>query len=433
MAARQEAVRGHLRLAWDRDRARAARRASRAAAARRSVGFLLLPTVFLTVTGLVMVLSASSVSAYARYGSSFVFFWRQLAYAAVGAIALVSTARMRYRAWQRLAAPLLAATAALLALVLHPAAGRVAGGSARWLQLGPITVQPSELAKLAVVAFAAAVLSRKWELLGDPGHLVVPLVPVVGAVCAMVYVQPDLGTTVILVGTVFLLLFAAGVRLRYLVASGGLLSALALLTMQPYQRARLAAFLDPWADARNTGYQLIQSLIALASGGWFGVGLGASRQKWMYVPNAHTDFIFSILGEELGLVGALVVLAAFGALLYGGVRVALRAPDTFGRLLAAGIVSWLGLQTVVNLGAVTGLLPITGVPLPLLSYGGSSLVVTLAAVGILVSIARASAWPEGARPRAARRAPGRRRGAGDVRTPRAASGRGPRAGGGGSR
>ena len=433
MAVRQEAVRGHLRLAWDRERARAARRASRMAAARRSIGFLLLPTVFLTVTGLVMVLSASSVSAYARYGSSFLFFWRQLAYAAVGAVALLCTARMRYRTWQRLAAPLLAATAILLALVLHPGAGRVAGGSARWLALGPVTVQPSELAKLAVVVFAAAVLARKWGLLGDPTHLVVPLVPVVGVVCAMVYVQPDLGPTVILVGSVFLLLFTAGVRLRYLVVSGGLLSALALLTMQPYQRARLVAFLDPWADARNTGYQLIQSLIALASGGWFGVGLGASRQKWMYVPNAHTDFIFSILGEELGLVGAFLVLAAFGALLYGGVRVALRAPDTFGRLLAAGIVSWLGLQIVVNLGAVTGLLPITGVPLPLLSYGGSSLVVTLAAVGTLVSIARASARPEEARPAGARRRSGRRPGAGVVRASRAASGRRTRVGHGGSR
>ncbi|HXF73873.1 MAG TPA: putative lipid II flippase FtsW [Actinomycetota bacterium] len=424
MAARQEAVRGHLRLAWDRDRARAARRASRIAAARRSVGLLLLPTAFLTLMGLVMVLSASSVSAYARYGSSFVFFRRQLAYAAVGTIALLATARMRYRAWRTLAAPLLGATVVLLALVLHPAAGRVAGGSARWLELGPVTVQPSELAKLAVVAFAAALLERKWELLGDPLHLAVPLVPVVGLVCAMIYVQPDLGTTVIIAGTVFLLLFAAGARLRYLVASGGVLAALAVLTMQPYQRARLVAFLDPWADARNTGYQLIQSLIALASGGWFGVGLGASRQKWMYVPNAHTDFIFSILGEELGLVGALLVVAAFGALLYGGVRVALRAPDAFGRLLAAGIVSWLGLQTVVNLGAVTGLLPITGVPLPLLSYGGSSLVVSLAAIGILVSIARASARPEEVRPRPRSRAcPAGGGGAGSAtRPPRRRSG-----------
>jgi cell division protein FtsW len=158
-----------------------------------------------------------------------------------------------------------------------------------------------------------------------------------------------------------------------------------------YRRVRLLAFLDPWGDATNTGYQLVQSLIALGSGGWTGVGLGASRQKWLYVPNAHTDFIFSILGEELGLLGELAILVAFGLLIFAGVRVATRAPDVFGRLLAAGIVSWLGLQTLINLGAVTGLLPITGVPLPFLSYGGSSLVVSLAAVGILVNIARAPA------------------------------------------
>jgi cell division protein FtsW len=393
MAAATDRAGGHLRLAYDRDRERAALRSVRLQAARRSVALLLIPTAFLTITGLVMVLSASSVSAYARYGSSFLFFRRQVAYAAVGALALAVTARMRYPAWRRLAGPLLVLTVVLLGLVLHPAAGRVAGGSARWLQLGPVTVQPSELAKLALVVFAAAAVSRRWRPGAEPGAFLVPLVPVAGLVCGLVYLQPDLGTTVILAGTALLVLFAAGVRLRYLVGSSAALAGLALLTMQPYQRARLVAFLDPWADARNTGYQLIQSLIALASGGWFGVGLGASRQKWLYVPNAHTDFIFAILGEELGLVGALAVLAAFALLLYAGVRIALAAPDGFGRLLAAGIVSWLGLQAIVNLGAVTGLLPITGVPLPLVSFGGSSLVVTLASVGILVSVARGSVPP----------------------------------------
>ena len=168
-------------------------------------------------------------------------------------------------------------------------------------------------------------------------------------------------------------------------------------------RGGFLAFLHPWADVKNTGYQLAQSLYALGSGGWMGVGLGASRQKWQYVPNAHTDFIFSILGEELGLLGELVVLVAFGALIFAGIRIAANAKDVFGRLLAAGIVSWFGLQTLINLGAVTGPLPITGVPLPFLSYGGSSLVVSLAAVGVLVSIARASA-------RASGRAPARARG-----------------------
>jgi cell division protein FtsW len=354
---------------------------------------LLGSTAFLVLGGLVMVLSASSISAYAQFGDSFVFFQRQAAYAVVGVAALMVTSRMRYRAWQRLAVPLLVLTLGLLTLVLHPAAGVSAYGSSRWLSLGPVTVQPSEIAKLTLVVVTAAILTWKWGRLHEAGHLALPLLPVVLMVGAMIMLQPDLGTTLIVTGTVFLMVFAAGVRLRYLVATGivGGAIGMALIFSADYRRVRFLSFLDPWADATNTGYQLVQSLIALGSGGWFGVGLGASRQKWLYVPNAHTDFIFSILGEELGLVGELAVLLAFGVLIFAGIRIATRAPDVFGRLLAAGIVSWFGLQALVNLGAVTGLLPITGVPLPFLSYGGSSLVVSLAAVGILWNIARTPA------------------------------------------
>jgi len=351
-----------------------------------------------------MVLSASSVTAYAQYGSSFMFFQRQAAYAVVGAAALVITSRMRYEAWQRLAVPLLGFTVVLLALVLHPTAGIEAYGSSRWMSLGPITIQPSELAKLALVVFVATVLARKWSRMDEPTHFALPLLPVAVLVCGMVILQPDLGTAVILAGSVFLLVFAAGVRLRYLTAVGilGLAIGFALIMAEGYRRARFLSFLHPWADAKNTGYQLIQSLIALGSGGWFGVGLGTSRQKWMYVPNAHTDFIFSILGEELGLIGEIVVVVAFGVLIYAGIRIAAGAPDVFGRLLASGIVSWFGLQIVVNLGAVTGLLPITGVPLPMLSYGGSSLVVSLSAVGILVNIGKTGTSSQGARTRTTR-------------------------------
>jgi cell division protein FtsW len=372
--------------------------------ARRNLTMLIGATAFLTTGGLIMVLSASSVSAYAQYGSSFLFFQRQAAYAVVGAAALVVTSRMRYEAWQRLAIPLLGFTVVLLALVLHPTAGIEAYGSSRWISLGPITIQPSELAKLALVVFVATVLARKWSRMKEPTHFALPLLPVAVLVCGMVILQPDLGTAVILAGSVFLLVFAAGVRLRYLAAVGilGLAIGFALIMAEGYRRARFLSFLHPWADAKNTGYQLIQSLIALGSGGWFGVGLGTSRQKWMYVPNAHTDFIFSILGEELGLIGEIVVLVAFGVLIYAGIRIAARAPDVFGRLLASGIVSWFGLQIVVNLGAVTGLLPITGVPLPMLSYGGSSLVVSLAAVGILVNIGKAANSSQSARGRTTR-------------------------------
>jgi cell division protein FtsW len=276
-----------------------------------------------------------------------------------------------------------------------------AQGSARWIALGPMTIQPSELAKLVVVVFAAAVLSRPRTANGELWHTALPLIAGVGIVAALVFLQPDLGTTIVIVGATAALLFAAGVRLRVLAIVGAALAAVSLALLKPYQWARITAFLHPERNRQNTAYQLYQSLIALGSGGWFGVGLGASRQKWMYVPNAHTDFIFSILGEELGLAGELVVLTAFGTLLYAGVRVAAKAADPFGRLLASGIVAWFGIQIVVNLGGVTGLLPITGVPLPFLSYGGSSLVVSLAAVGVLMNVAQE---PARARRRARRAA-----------------------------
>lgn len=358
---------------------------------RRTIALLLGSTGFLVGSGIVMVLSASSVSAFAEYGDSFLFVQRQAAYAIVGVFALVLTSRMRYETWKRLAGPFLILTFAMLVSVLIPAHGIEAYGSSRWFRLGPITVQPSEIAKLSLVVYGAATLARKRRKLDDLGQLALPLLPIWVFACGLVMMQPDLGTTVIIAAAMLLLLFAAGVRLRYLTiacAVGALVGA-GLIMSADYRRVRFLAFLHPWEDAKSTGYQLIQSLIALGSGGWTGVGLGASRQKWLYVPNAHTDFIFSILGEELGLLGEIVVLMAFGALIFAGIRIASRTTDPFGRLLAAGIVSWFGVQTLVNLGAVTGLLPVTGVPLPFLSYGGSSLVVSLAAVGVLVSIARA--------------------------------------------
>jgi cell division protein FtsW len=358
---------------------------------RRTIALLLGSTAFLVGTGVVMVLSASSVSAFAEYGDSFIFVQRQAAYAVVGVLACYLTSWMRYVAWKRLAGPLLVVTFAMLVLVLIPAHGIEAYGSSRWFRFGPVTVQPSELAKLALVVFGAATLARKWKRLDDVRELALPLLPVSVVLCGLVMMQPDLGTTVILATTMFFLAFAAGVRLRYLTLAGvvGALVGAGLIMSADYRRVRFLAFLHPWDDAKSGGYQLVQSLIALGSGGWTGVGLGASRQKWLYVPNAHTDFIFSILGEELGLIGEVVVLLAFGGLIVAGIRIATRTTDVFGRLLAAGIVSWFGLQALINLGAVTGLLPVTGVPLPFLSYGGSSLVVSLAAVGVLVSIARA--------------------------------------------
>jgi cell division protein FtsW len=256
-----------------------------------------------------------------------------------------------------------------------------------------VSLQPSELAKFAVIAGVAAILTTHLRSIdADPLRWMVPILLLVGGVSLLVLLQPDLGTMMVISLTVFLLLFVAGVRLRLLATFSVIGSALglALVFGQGYRKARFLSFLHPWADPHNTGYQIVQSLIALGSGHLVGVGLGASRQKWAYVPNAHTDFIFAILGEELGLIGELVVLALFVALIWAGIRISLRAPDAFGRLLAAGITGWIGLQAIVNLGAVTGIMPITGVPLPFVSYGGSSLIVSLAGVGVMFSIGRSS-------------------------------------------
>ena len=361
----------------------------------RTVRLLLLSTASLTLIGLAMVLSASSVSAFDQFGSSFMFFNRQLAYALVGLLAARVTSRMRHAAWQRLSVPLLFLSGILLFVVLIPGVGRHVGGSSRWLAFGPVTIQPSELAKLATIAFVASVLTRRIRLLDQPRRVLVPLALVVGLVAGLILIQPDMGTATVVVACAFLLAFAAGARLVHLATAGAatFVVGLGAIYAEGYRWARFISFLNPWSDPQGDGYQTIQSLIGFGSGGLFGVGLGAGRQKWLYVPNAHTDFIYSIIGEELGLVGALLVLALFGTLVYAGIRIAVRAPDTFGRLLAAGITGWFGLQAVINLGAVTGLLPITGVPLPFVSFGGSSLVVSLAAVGILVSIGRAGVSP----------------------------------------
>ena len=352
---------------------------------------LLVPAALLTAIGVIEVFSASSVYAFTTYDNSFWFLERQGIYAAIGIGALLVTARMRYAAWRRLSGPLLIVSVALLLVALHPTAGSSVYGASRWIGLGPFTLQPSEIAKLSLVAFAATVLTQKEGKLDNWIHLALPLGPIVLMVAAIVMLQRDLGTTIVIVGSVLMMLFVAGARMRHLVITGVLtLGGLAYLIFgEAYRRARFMSFFDPWKDPLNSGYQLIQGLIALGSGGWFGVGLGASRQKWAYLPNAHTDFIFAVLGEEMGLIGEFVVLIAFGVMIYAGIRIAVRAPDTFGRLLAAGITSWIGLQAIVNLGAVTGLLPITGVPLPFVSFGGTALIVTLGAVGVLASIARA--------------------------------------------
>jgi cell division protein FtsW len=376
---------------------RAMPRRDPAAIARVDLWLLLSSALLLTLFGLVMVLSAGSVSAAQGYdGNSFWYFQRQMVYAAVGVAAMLLAWRIPYRAWAVLAVPILIVSALLMVVAVAHPSRTCLYGACRWIDLGPITLQPSELAKLGLVTFAAAVLARKARLIRDPLHLAIPLAPVVVVVAALVLLQHDLGTTVIICGTVFLLLFVAGARLRHLALTGatGILVGAAMILSEPYRRTRFfESWLNPEADPLKSGLQLIQSLVAIGSGGFTGVGLGGSRAKWDFLPNAHSDFIFAVVGEELGMVGATAVLIAFAVLLYAGVRIAMHAPDAFGRLLAAGIVAWIGLQSIINLGAVTGILPITGVPLPFLSFGGTALVVSLIGVGVLASVAMASARP----------------------------------------
>lgn len=355
-------------------------------------------TGVLVLLGLVMILSASSIQSFATYGSSFTFLRRQLFGAALGVICFGVFALWDYRRLRKVGLLMLLGCFALLVAVLVPGVGLSEGGSARWVPLGPISFQPSELAKLALILFAADVFARKRESsLGELTHTMVPMVPVLGILTILVMLQPDLGTTLLIAGIGFGMLFVAGAPMRYLIplAVGGTGLAVTAALIEPYRRARVLAFMDPWADPLYTGYQTIQSLIALGSGSWFGVGLGASRQKWSYVPNAHTDFIFAILGEEIGLVGTATVVGMFMFLIYLGVRIAQRARDRFGMLVASGITLWLAVQALVNMGAVTASLPITGVPLPLVSFGSTSLVITLVALGILVNIALQGRHPPG--------------------------------------
>ena len=370
-----------------------ARRAPSVSAAANHPSVLLPITVgALVVTGLVMVLSASSVSAYANYGSSFLFFQRQSLWAVIGVIGYLFFARFDYRKLKGFGYIAFALVLAMLVAVLIPGLGRTVGGSSRWIGVGAFVVQPSEIAKLALILFAADVFSRRDEKrFGDFKNTALPMLPLMAILAGLVMLQPDLGTTVLLGVIGFGMLFVAGAPLGHLIPMGafGIASAIGAGIASPYRRVRLLAFMDPWKDPLDTGYHTIQSLIALGSGGWFGVGLGASRQKWMYVPNAHTDFIYAILGEEMGLLGTFAVLGMFAFLTYLGVRIARSAPDRFGMLIAAGITIWIASQALVNMGAVTASLPITGVPLPLVSFGGSSLVISLSAMGILTSIARA--------------------------------------------
>jgi len=351
---------------------------------------LLLVIGALTVIGLVMVLSASSVQALRTQGSSWYFFNRQLLWVALGTAALIATSRVDYRLWRRIAIPVLGVSMAMMVLVLVPGVGVRVSGSSRWLGAGPFRMQPSELAKLGLLLFSADLLARRSDRVREWRQTTRPVMGFLGAVALLLLLQPDLGTTLVTGAIVFGVLFLAGTPMTWMGGLGAGAGALTLVLakVEPYRWRRMTSFLNPFADASNTGYQAAQGRIAMANGGLSGVGLGESRAKWGFLPAAHTDFIFAILGEELGLAGSLAVVLLFAAFTFLGARAALRAPDRFGFLLAGGITAWVVGQTVINIGAVVGLLPITGVPLPFVSSGGSSLIPMMAAMGMLLNVTR---------------------------------------------
>ncbi len=374
-----------------------------AAAGPRPPAFLLLAVLVgvLNLIGLVMVLSASSVQALEESGSTWTYVVRQATWLALSTVVIVITAKVDYRHWRRLALPLLVLTALLLVAVLHPALGTEINGARSWFDFGAIRLQPSELAKLALLLFCADLLARRSHRLADSRLTLRPVLLVGGAVAGLVLMQSDLGAAIVIGAIVVSVLFLAGIPLARLGGVLGVATAgfLFMALRESYRRDRLLVFLRPGADPLDSGYQITQSLTGVASGGLFGVGLGASRAKYGFLPNAHTDFIFAIIGEELGLVGAVLVVGLFLTFATLGVRTALAAPDRFGMLVAGGITAWVLTQALVNIGGVLGLLPITGLTLPFISFGGSSLVVTMAAAGILLNIARQPAvGPAGIEP-----------------------------------
>jgi cell division protein FtsW len=346
--------------------------------------------IVLLAAGVVMVYSASAIVAADRFQDPYFFLKKQLFWAVIGAACLWMAIRLDYRRLEYLVLPLLIFAGMLLVLVLVSPFGQAINGTRRWIRLGPVSFQPAELAKLALVLYLAAFLAKKGEAIAEFRRGLLPPLAVAGVLAALVLAQPDLGTCLTLVTLTFTLLFLAGGRVRHL----GLILLAALPTLAlaiwvaPYRVRRIIAFLDPWSDPRGSGFQIIQSWLALGNGGLFGQGIGASRQKLFYLPESHTDFIFAIVGEELGFVGATTIVALFAILIWRGLRIGLRAPDPFGGYLAIGITVLIATQTLVNLGVVTGLLPTKGLPLPFISFGGSALLVTLLSTGVLLNISQ---------------------------------------------
>ncbi len=356
---------------------------------------VLISVVALAAIGIVMVYSSSAIRSYLQTDDTLSIVGPQILWAALGMIAMLVMSRIDYRLLRLVSIPIYLGAVALLVLVLLPPIGplepRSVGGAARWLQIGPLpAIHPAEFAKLALVIYLAHLLASRGTEIRSFWRGTLPFLLVAGTVIFLIFREPDLGTTIVVAATALTMFFVAGANLVHLAILGLLgLGGVAAIGLRGYQLARIQAWLDPWADPLGAGFHTIQGLLALGLGGVLGSGLGESRLAGgLYLPNAWNDFIFAVIGEELGFIGAGLVILLFLVLAYQGTRVAMAAPDTFGALLAAGITAWLCIQAFINIGVVVALFPVTGITLPFVSAGGSSLIISFAAVGILLSISR---------------------------------------------
>ncbi|WP_335870523.1 stage V sporulation protein E [Bacillus sp. 2205SS5-2] len=353
---------------------------------------LLLVTLGLLSLGLIMVYSASAVWAEFKFGDEFFFVKRQLLFAGVGLVALFFVMKIDYWTWRNWAKIAVIVCFILLVAVLIPGIGMERNGSRSWIGVGAFSIQPSEFMKLAMIAFLAKYLSQDQKYITSFRKGVLPSLLLVFTAFGLIMLQPDLGTGTVMVGTCVVMIFIAGAKISHFAWLGvlGLLGFVGLVASAPYRMKRITSFLDPWEDPLGSGFQMIQSLYAIGPGGLFGLGLGESRQKYFYLPEPQNDFIFAIIAEELGFIGGSFVLLLFALLLWRGIRISLGATDLFGSFLAVGIVSMVAIQVMINVGVVTGLMPVTGITLPFLSYGGSSLTLMLVAIGVLLNISRYS-------------------------------------------
>ncbi len=356
---------------------------------RISIAFIVTTLIFI---GVVMIYSSSGIYALQELDDSLYYLKRHLVFLVLGLFTMFWMMGVDYRELQRYAKPMIIVGILALVAVMLPKLGRTSFGAQRWIRIGPINIQPSEFVKLAMVVYTADFLSRKGAQIKQFKIGILPVITVLGIACALILKQPDLGSTVLIAAVTCIMVFVAGARMEYFWGLGLFLipAAYVFVYSVPYRWQRVVTFLDPWKDPTGAGFQLTQSQIAFGSGGVFGVGPGKSLQKLFYLPAAHTDFILSIIGEEFGLIGALIVIALFIALIWQGARIVKRTNDEFGYFLALGIVSIIGLQAMVNVGVSIGALPTKGLPLPFISYGGSALVMNLAMVGLLLNISRTS-------------------------------------------